>query len=296
MRRSSPLFFVLVALLPILVPRPARAQHAALPASLIALDTDEGQALLVAATARRDFFPLSASYVTQDDPGYCGVASAVMVLNALQVPAPTAPEWGASMYTQANFFNEKATSILAPRFKGGMTLQQLADMIQCHPATAQVVYASDTTLEAFRDLASKNLAEPGNHVIVNYNRQEVDQEFMGHISPLGAYDGKTDRFLIMDVARYKYPPVWVDAAALFRAMNTSDIVSGKSRGFVVVTAAAAAPGPSGAKPPSSPIRMLIGILACVFVLGVIVGAVVQTIRLKRRFRRASVEKEVAAPS
>ena len=47
---------------------------------------------------------------------------------------------------------------------------------------------------------------------------------------------------MMDVARYKYPPVWVDAAALYKAMNTKDIVSGKTRGMLLVTAAATARG------------------------------------------------------
>jgi hypothetical protein len=50
----------------------------------------------------------------------------------------------------------------------------------------------------------------------------MGQETGGHISPLAAYDSKSDRFLILDVARYKYPPVWVSASDLFVAMNTTD--------------------------------------------------------------------------
>jgi hypothetical protein len=268
----------------------ARAQHVALPPTLVALDSDEGQRLLVEASARRDFFPLAEAFVTQDNPGYCGVASAVTVLNALQVPAPEARAWGAHVFTQENFFEGGASSILAPGFIGGMTLRQLGDMIQCHPATAQVVHASDTTLDAFRTAAAKNLASAGDFVIVNYDRGGVGQETMGHISPLAAYNDKADKFLLFDVARYKYPPVWVDAAALFGAMQTSDFVSGKSRGYVLVTAAAAPPGPSGAPPPRSPIRILVGIVVAAFLLGVVVGGTVQTIRVKRRFRRASAAK------
>jgi hypothetical protein len=40
--------------------------------------------------------------------------------------------------------------------------------------------------------------------------------------------------LLLDVASYKYPPVWVSAEALCKAMNTLDSDSGKTRGFVVV--------------------------------------------------------------
>jgi hypothetical protein len=265
----------------------ANAQHAGLPTSLVALDTPDGQRMLVEADARSDFFGLAQSYATQENPGYCGVASIVMVLNALQVPAPVASQWSAPVFTQDNVFNDKAKTVLQPGFKGGMTLQQLADIVQSHPATAKVVYAGESSLDEFRALASKNLATPGDYVIINFERSEIGQEYMGHISPLGAYDAKADRFLVMDVARYKYPPVWVDAATLFRAMNTKDIVAGKTRGFVLVTAAASAPGPSGAPPPRSPIRILIGIIAGAFLLGVILGAVVQTVRYRRKIRRLS---------
>ena len=62
--------------------------------------------------------------------------------------------------------------------------------------------------------------KPGHFVIVNYLRSALGEEAGGHISPLAAYDGKADRFLILDVARYKYPPVWVKTADMFAAMNT----------------------------------------------------------------------------
>ena len=56
-------------------------------------------------------------------------------------------------------------------------------------------------------------------MIVNYYRKAMGEEVGGHISPLAAYDVKADRFLVLDVARYKYPPVWVKTADLFAAMN-----------------------------------------------------------------------------
>jgi Phytochelatin synthase len=80
------------------------------------------------------------------------------------------------------------------------------------------------------------LKEPNNFVLVNYLRKAMGQETGGHISPLAAYSEKTDRFLILDVSRYKYPPVWVKASDLWNSMNTVDTDSGKTRGFVVVNA------------------------------------------------------------
>lgn len=71
--------------------------------------------------------------------------------------------------------------------------------------------------------------------MVNYLRKSIGQEKGGHISPIAAYNEQTDRFLILDVSRYKYPPIWVKAEALWQAMATMDSVSGKTRGFVFVS-------------------------------------------------------------
>ena len=82
------------------------------------------------------------------------------------------------------------------------------------------------------------LAIEDHYVIVNYLRRAIGQERGGHISPLAAYDADTDRFLILDVSRYKYPPVWVGAVELFAAMNTiADRDSdNKTRGYVLISA------------------------------------------------------------
>jgi hypothetical protein len=83
---------------------------------------------------------------------------------------------------------------------------------------------------------SGSLAADGQYVLVNFLRSAIGEEQFGHISPLAAYDAASDRFLILDVSRYKYPPVWVTAADLFRAMNTPDSDNqNRSRGYVIIT-------------------------------------------------------------
>jgi len=73
------------------------------------------------------------------------------------------------------------------------------------------------------------------HVVVNYLRRSLGQELGGHISPLAAYDANTDRFLVLDVSRYKYPPVWVKTADLYAAMDTVDADNERRRrGFVLI--------------------------------------------------------------
>ncbi|MEA3084758.1 MAG: glutathione-S-conjugate glycine hydrolase, partial [Paraburkholderia sp.] len=51
---------------------------------------------------------------------------------------------------------------------------------------------------------------------------------------LAAYDAASDSALLLDVARYKYPAVWVPLTQLYAAAQAVDNVSGLSRGIVVV--------------------------------------------------------------
>jgi hypothetical protein len=207
--------------------------------NLIAFNSDEGEKLLIQSRAREDFFPLSMQFVTQNNQAFCGVASIVMVLNGLGVLAPETPQYSPyRVFTQENFFsNEKTKKVITPEVvsRQGITLEQLGGLISSYDVKAKVYHAADTNLKQFRKLVSENLKQSNNFVIVNYLRKEIGQEKGGHISPIAAYNEQTDRFLIMDVSRYRYPPVWVKAADLWKAMNTKDIVSGKTRGFVLVS-------------------------------------------------------------
>jgi hypothetical protein len=214
------------------------AETLPLPPGLIGLDSEEGEALLFEAEARAAYLPLSLQFVTQQNQAFCGVASTIMVLNALKVPAPETAAWKPfTAFDQENFFNE-ATEAVVPRAvieKMGMTLTQLGGLPGAFGLKAEVHHASDSTAKEFRRLASEALDAGGRYVIVNYLRMAIGQEKFGHISPLAAYDADSDRFLILDVSRYKYPPVWVETSALFAAMNTTDRDNdNKSRGFVIV--------------------------------------------------------------
>jgi hypothetical protein len=216
----------------------AEAQTLPLPESLIDLRSESGEQLLEDSDALEAFVPLSANFVTQKNQAYCGVASIVMVLNALQLPAPAVPEYDPyRTFTQDNVLDEKTDAIL-PRevlAKQGMTLDELGALLATHPLEVEVHHAADASLEAFRAGARNHLARDGQFVIVNYLRKAIGQETGGHISPLAAYDAETDRFLILDVSRYKYPPVWVGAADLFQAMNTTDKDNqNKTRGYVLI--------------------------------------------------------------
>ena len=219
----------------------SQAETLPLPDSVIGLPTPEGAALLFQAEASTDYFPLSIHFTTQDNPAYCGPATIAMVLNALDVPRPASDmTLGLGMFDQTNIFTaaaeavKPAEAIVNPPY--GMTLTELGGVLAAHDLDVQVVHAGESDLETFRQTAAVQLADDEHFVLVNYLRKAIGQETGGHISPLGAYDQDTDRFLILDVTRYKYPPVWVEAEALFNAMNTVDSDNdNKTRGYVSVS-------------------------------------------------------------
>lgn len=223
----------------------ACAQTLPLPAGLTDLSSQEGEKFFFESGALEAYFPISINFVTQKTQAYCGVASIVMVLNALRAPAPSSPEYEPyRIFTQDNILDERTDAVL-PRdvlARQGMTLDQLGELLALHPVAVEVHHVAEGGLDAFRAAARAALGVKDHFVIVNYLRTALGQQLGGHISPLAAFDDKADRFLILDVARYKYPPVWVKASDLFDAMNTADAANdGKTRGYVLVTKGVSAP-------------------------------------------------------
>lgn len=198
-----------------------------LPDTLISGDSQPGRELLDNNVFTVDHASLARTFEPQARPAYCGVASAVTVLNALNP---------AARLTQQTFFSEAASRVrgeLQVTF-AGMTLPQLAGLLQAHGAQVETFHASGTTLDAFRDAALMNLRTGGDYLLVNYARGELGQGDTGHISPVAAYNAVVDRLLVLDVAAYQYPAAWVRTADLWKAMSTIDPESGLSRGYLVV--------------------------------------------------------------
>jgi hypothetical protein len=62
---------------------PPSVERQPLPKTLVSKESPQGQQLLNQSKSKQDFQPLSTHIETQKRPAYCGVASSVMVLNAL---------------------------------------------------------------------------------------------------------------------------------------------------------------------------------------------------------------------
>ena len=216
----------------------ARADTLPIAPNLIDIRTPQGEQLLRNSEAFDSYVRLSSHFVTESTQAFCGVASAAIVLNALGLPPPPSPAYAPyRMFDQLNLLDGQTANIVVPSvlYRNGMTLEQLGGLLRLHAVRVDVRHAAHSTPGEFRELARKYLNGRERAVIVNYFRKTLNQEGLGHFSPLAGYDAATDRFLILDVARYKYPPVWVKTSELFSAMNTVDQQTGsKTRGFVLI--------------------------------------------------------------
>lgn len=197
----------------------------------------QGITLLEESTAKVDYIPLSSHFVTQDNQAFCGVATLAMVLNALGLPRPLTLAWDQGYFTQGNVLNRATATIIAPDLirRQGLTLEQLQGIFVSHGAIATRHHGSEVDLATLRSQWVQNLQTPGDYVVINYLRRAIGQETGGHISPVAAYHAPSDRFLILDVSRYKYPPVWVPAPQLAESLNTLDSTSGQSRGYLLIS-------------------------------------------------------------
>ncbi len=210
-----------------------------LPTNLMAFHSDQGTELLKRSATVNTAYLLE-NFTTQDTQTYCGVASAVMVLNSLIVAnAPIDPAYDPNKYfTQKNFFTKNVLNILKPEnvLAKGMTLADMTQALSTFDGvSAQYFNVTDKlSLPEFITITTTALSK-GQYVTVNFLRTQLGfKTGGGHHSPVAAYDEKTRQFLILDVARYKYPAFWVSADDLWKAMNTLDDDAKANRGFIVI--------------------------------------------------------------
>jgi hypothetical protein len=204
-------------------------------------------------------------FESQQNMGYCGPATATIVLNTLRIDNPrvTKPrdeslfpaefrkrlppglEPVFSRYTQSTFFDARTESVKPrDRFFGGapaagkkpspgLQIRELHEIFKAHGLASDLRIVDDKVTDAMvREELSRNLATPGDYVVVNYLRAALQQRGGGHISPVGAYDQKSDSFLILDVNPTAQKWVWLPTSDLVKAMRTLDAT--ENRGYLLV--------------------------------------------------------------
>jgi len=121
----------------------------------------------------------------------------------------------------------------------GITLPKLGCLARCNGADINLFYAEDVSIDQFRDdvksVCQENTSKPL-VMITSYSRRVLSQSGDGHFSPIGGYHSTKDYVLILDVARFKYPPHWVPLSVFFQAMQSLDQDSGRCRGYMLLSA------------------------------------------------------------
>jgi glutathione gamma-glutamylcysteinyltransferase len=186
------------------------------------------------------YFPLSEVFGTQSEPAFCGVSSLCMILNCLSID-PTVVHGQRGIWKGPwRWYHEDLLDCCTPLeyiVKNGITMQELDCLAQCNGLSTKPVRVCATDVDSFRDMLIGMCQQPdpvSEYIVVNYNRKVLGQTGTGHFSPIAAYDATTDMALILDVARFKYPPHWVKLETLVEAMTSADLSTLQPRGYITL--------------------------------------------------------------
>jgi hypothetical protein len=229
-------------------------------------NSKKGLEMLNESQFKNDFYQLINFFQPQINPLYCSAATSTIILNALnygnissqkqaEVTKPEVMGGGVlefHSYLQSGFFNEKTDRIKkreiinlkAPSKKidgkeiydEGLNLSDLLKILsQVYGLKTKVTYVekmNEKSLNKFRQKLKEVLADDKNFMIVNFDGMLIGNKTRGHISPVAAYDEKTNSVLVLDVAIHKNPWYFVSVEKLFAAMNSKD--GDSFRGYLIV--------------------------------------------------------------
>jgi glutathione gamma-glutamylcysteinyltransferase len=208
-----------------------------LPADTIAFSSLEGRAVFAEALAAGGldgYFRLAEQFHTQAEPAFCGLGTLVTALNALAIDPGRL--WKGAWRWFAEDLLDCCVPLAEVRARG-LNLDELSCLARCNGADVELQRADEVGLETFR--AALHESARGESVLVAaYDRASLGQTGGGHFSPIGGYSALRDLALVLDVARFKYPPHWLATERLWQAMQSADPSTGRARGFMVLRASA----------------------------------------------------------
>jgi len=181
------------------------------------------------------YFPLAEQFRTQNDPAYCGLGTLVMVLNALAIDPGKLWKGGWRWYSEEML---DCCKTLKQIKKDGISIKEFYCLALCNGAQGKEKNPIDFTIAEFRKDVMNVCSDPLNKqvLVLNYSRKELKQTGDGHYSPIGGYNRERDLVLIMDVARFKYPPHWAPLELVYQSMKRLDPDTKKCRGWMLFSA------------------------------------------------------------
>ena len=219
-----------------------------LPDRLVPFASKAGKAIFREALdfgGMESFFPLSEHFVTQSDPAFCSLSSLSMVLNALNFDPKRIWKgvwrWISDETLQCE--REICTFSKDKVRLEGMNFDEFESFAKCQGLQVQAFRtnpdipgeADTSSISQFRrKIESVSYSDKSeSFMVVNFARKPLGQTGDGHFSPIGGYHKEKDLVLIMDVARFKYPPYWVPVEMLWESMAVDDESTNSPRGYFI---------------------------------------------------------------
>jgi glutathione gamma-glutamylcysteinyltransferase len=192
---------------------------------LVPFSSPRGRKLFAEAMDARcmeSYWALAEHFQCQAHPAFCGLTTLTMVLNSLQIDPgrPWKGPW--------RWFTEEMLDCCKPLpdiVRYGISLREFATLARCQDAHVELRYASACTLDEFRAAIqsvctpSQFESAPADRLVVSFDRRKILQTGNGHFSPVAGYHPGEDRMLVLDTARFKYPPFWVRVEMMWEAMR-----------------------------------------------------------------------------
>lgn len=213
--------------------------------------------MLVSSKFNNDFYQLANFFQPQINPLYCGIASSVIVLNAINGQDAKSQRAAEVVfndrilpfhsYLQSSFLDENTDKIkkkavielrqrnLAGKYDPGLSLGDLARILrEVHGLKVELKYADGKKgdLARFRADLKRYLADDEHFILANFDGKMLGRKTGGHISPLAAFNEGADAVLVMDVGLHKGGWFFAPVEGFFKAMNSKD--GDRVRGWLVV--------------------------------------------------------------
>lgn len=206
-----------------------------LPTSCIAFSSTEGRQLFREALelgGMEGYFALAEQFHTQAEPAFCGLGTMVVVLNALAIDPGRI--WRGVWRWYGEEMLDCCQSLPVIK-ETGITLDEFVCISRCNGAKVTAHRYTESSLDEFRqDVQQTTSTVQGVHIVAAYSRKVLGQTGDGHFSPIGGYHPQRDSVLLLDVARFKYPPHWVPLPLLWQAFEPPDPETNRSRGYILL--------------------------------------------------------------
>ncbi|KAL7747994.1 hypothetical protein RI367_006540 [Sorochytrium milnesiophthora] len=206
----------------------------ALPDVCVDFSSVRGKALFRQALEENNmesYFKLASQFTTQSEPAFCGLGTLCMVLNALEVDPQR--QWKGPW----RWYDDTMLDCCRPLEeikRTGITLGEFSCLAKCNGLNAKTHRPDQVSIEKFRRDLKRTSSVPNQMLCVSFDRGTLQQTGAGHFSPVAGYSAKDDMVLILDVARFKYPPYWVASELLWSALKPVDPDTKKSRGYIML--------------------------------------------------------------